>query len=283
VDAVHFNGLSGLDIWGYVGCLILLGRTLPTPSTVETLCAALTGQMPVAVTAGPGWWYGTEERRIRLAGGRTHALPGEVHADPTAEAIRRSICEAELIQAMGRGRGVNRTAENPLRIDLMTDVVLPVTVNELVGWSELRPARRDVMAARGVLLENAADMSTCFPDLWPTADAARQDRSRSVTNCYYRILYNSEMSHSSVAVSYRPEGAGQRPRHAIFDLSIISNPEAWLIHRLGALATCEVRQLDATAACIEPGPAAAAPNADGPGAPDTQLHPQQEEAINGTR
>jgi putative DNA primase/helicase len=237
----------------------------------------------VAAADGPGCWYGSVDRRIRLAGGGTHAVPGEVHADLTAEAIRWSICEAELIQAMGRGRGVNRTAENPLQIDLLTDVVLPVTVSELVDWEDLRPTRHDLMAARGVVLENAADMAACFPDLWPTADAARQDRSRSVTNCYYRILYNSEMSHSSVAVSYRPEGAGQRPRHAIFDLSIISNPKAWLIHRLGALATCEVRQLDATAACIEPAPAAAAPSADGPGTPDTQLHPQQEEAINGTR
>ena len=107
VDAVHFNGLSGLDRWGDVGGLIVLGRTLPAPATVEALCAALTGQMPIAAAEGSGWWYGTEERRIRLAGGRTHAVPGEVHADPTAEAIRWSICEAELIQAMGRGRGVN--------------------------------------------------------------------------------------------------------------------------------------------------------------------------------
>ena len=189
VDAVHFNGLSGLDRWGDVGGLIVLGRTLPAPATVEALCAALTGQMPVAAADGAGWWYGTEERRIRLAGGRTHAVPGEVHADPTAEAIRWSICEAELIQAMGRGRGVNRTAENPLQIDLLTDVVLPVTVAELVDWQDLRPARRDLMAARGVVLENAADMARLLPR--PVADnheAARKDAQRSGTNGYYRNL-----------------------------------------------------------------------------------------------
>ena len=107
--------------------------------------------MPIAAAEGPGWWYGTEERRIRLAGGRTHAVPGEVHADPTAEAIRWSICEAELIQAMGRGRGVNRTAENPLQIDLLTDVVLPVTVDELIDWHDLcaGPARPDGGARGG--------------------------------------------------------------------------------------------------------------------------------------
>ena len=76
VDAVHFNGLSGLDRWGDVGGLVVLGRTLPARATVEALCAALTGQMPTAAAAGAGWWYGTEERRIRLQGGRTYALPG---------------------------------------------------------------------------------------------------------------------------------------------------------------------------------------------------------------
>ena len=60
--------------------------------------------------------------------------------------MRWSICEGELIQAMGRGRGVNRTAATPLEIDLLTDVVLPVTVDALVPWSDLRPTRRDLMA-----------------------------------------------------------------------------------------------------------------------------------------
>lgn len=58
------------------------------------------------------------------------ALACEAHPDPTAEAIRWSICEAEVIQAIGRG--VNRTTATPLQIDPLTDVVLPVTVDELL-------------------------------------------------------------------------------------------------------------------------------------------------------
>jgi putative DNA primase/helicase len=240
VDSVHFNALSGMDRWGGVAGMVVLGRTLPAPVTVETLAIALTGRAPQSEASASAWWYGSVERRIRLAGRRSHAVQSEAHDDPVAEAIRWSICEGELIQAIGRGRGVNRSAADPLQIDLLTDVVLPVTVDELLDWQDLAPARRDIMASRGVVLDNAADMARCFPDLWESADAARQDRRRSVTNGYYRSLYNSQMSHSSALVIYQPEGAGQKPRRATFDLTLVPDPELWLAERLGALALCQV-------------------------------------------
>jgi putative DNA primase/helicase len=222
--------------------MVVLGRTLPAPRTVELNAMALTGRVPAPNPEDAGWWYPMVERRVRLAGDRTALLAMEEHADHIAEAVRWCICEGELIQAMGRGRGVNRTAATPLEIDLLTDVVLPVTVDALVPWSDLRPTRRDLMALTGIVLENAADMATCFPELWATAAAARQDRSRSVTNCYYGDLYNSQMSHSSAEVTYRPEGPGHRARTARVDLSRIPDPEAWLTNRLGPLASFEMRR-----------------------------------------
>ena len=115
VEAVHFNALSGLDRWGGIGGMIVLGRTLPAPRTVELIAMALTGRVPVPNPEDAGWWYPMAERRLRLAGDRTAPLAMEAHADPIAEAVRWSICEGELIQAMGRGRGVNRTADTVLR------------------------------------------------------------------------------------------------------------------------------------------------------------------------
>lgn len=46
-----------------------------------------------------------------------------------------------------------------LEIDLLTDVVLPVTVDELVPWSEFKPTRHDLIALAGIVLENAAGMA----------------------------------------------------------------------------------------------------------------------------
>jgi putative DNA primase/helicase len=257
VEAVHFNALSGLDRWGGIGGLVVLGRTLPAPRTVELIATALTGREPAPNPEDAGWWYPMVERRVRLAGDRTAPLAMEAHADAIAEAVRWSICEGELIQAMGRGRGVNRTAATPLEIDLLTDVVLPVSVDALVPWSDLRPTRRDLMALTGIVLENAADMAACFPELWSTAAAARQDRSRSVTNCYFRDLDNSQMSHSSAEVTYRPQGAGHRARSARVDLARIPDPEAWLTNRLGPLASFEMRAIAGADASV-PDPADAA-------------------------
>jgi putative DNA primase/helicase len=240
VEAVHFNALSGLDRWGGIGGMVILGRTLPAPRTVELLATALTGRVPVPNPEDAGWWYPMVERRVRLAADRSVPLAMEEHADPIAEAVRWSICEGELIQAMGRGRGVNRTAVTPLEIDLLTGVVLPVTVDELVPWSDLRPTRRDLMALSGIVLENAADMAACFPDLWSSREAAKKDGQRKGTNDYYRDLYNSRMSPSSVEVTYRPEGGGHRARTARVDLSCIPDPEAWLTNRLGPLAQCDI-------------------------------------------
>ena len=70
-------------------------------------------------------------RGIRMRDGTGREVEGNQHPDPRAEAVRWSICEAELIQTIGRGRGVNRTAANPLQIDILTNVCLPIEVDEV--------------------------------------------------------------------------------------------------------------------------------------------------------
>lgn len=240
LETAHFNALSGLDRWGRIAGMVIMGRTLPAPAAIAKLQIALTGRPPKEANDNQSWWYPLTERVIRRPNGRSRMVMGEHHPDPIAEAIRWNICEAELVQAMGRGRGVNRTAESPLQVDLLTDIVLPITADEVIDWADLVPSRTDMMAARGVVLDNAADRAKCFPDLWPNYEAARKDGQRTGTNCYYRIFYNSEMSRSSAAVTYRPEGSGQKKRSAMFNLELIPDPAKWLAERLGPLADCEV-------------------------------------------
>ena len=63
------------------------------------------------------------------------------------------------------------------------------------------------------------------------------------------------MSHSSALVIYQPEGAGQKPRRATFDLTLVPDPEPWLAERLGSLALCQIERPSnpGTAAAAESG------------------------------
>ena len=69
---------------------------------------------------------------------RLQAAPGGVqrflsegvrYPDPIAERITNRICEAEIIQVIGIGRGANRTADRPLEAIIPSDAVVPVPVD----------------------------------------------------------------------------------------------------------------------------------------------------------
>jgi putative DNA primase/helicase len=95
-----------------------------------------------------------------------------------AEAIRWQIAEGELVQAVGRARGVNRTAATPLSIDIMADVVLPITIDEVVPWEKVPAGAEVEMLVEGIALDSPSDMAKAWPKVWPTEEAAHGWRKR---------------------------------------------------------------------------------------------------------
>jgi putative DNA primase/helicase len=233
VQTTHHNAAAGIDDWKNVDQLQTFGRTAPGPHEVEYMAAALTGQaLPLSE---PGGWYSRESGGITMADGTGRPMIMDRHGHPVAEAVRWAICEGQLIQIIGRARGVNRTPADPCEIVLVTNVVLPIAVHEIVPWQA--PDRFDEMALRGAVLENAADMARAYPDLWESHDAARKARQRSGTNAYNSISIKAFVP---LLVSYRPVGRGQKDRKALFDQAVIGDPRTWLEDRLGPLAMYEV-------------------------------------------
>jgi putative DNA primase/helicase len=165
-----------------------------------------------------------------------------VHPDPVCEAIRWRICEGELMQAIGRARGVNRSADDPVDIDILADVCLPVTLNEFGIWQE--PSTLWESAAQGVVLTNRSDMVKCFPEIWPNGSAAR--RALEGFSASYAF---GEKSGSKFFIGlpikdfepvfYQPTGQGMQKRHGYFLLALVPDPRAWLEQRLGPLASFE--------------------------------------------
>ena len=224
VAVAHYNAIAGLDVYKDVRLLILVGRAQPGPEAVETIAGTLSGSMPAtAATGQQGFkWYPLVRRGIRLQDGSGVAVDGDQHPDPFAESVRKLITEAELVQALGRARAVNRTAQTPVDVDLLFDTVLPITVDEVSNWKD--PSLLLETAAEGVVLLSPVDMVRVWPTIWPNTRAADRTLAMAVPS-----LPGFER------FSYQLEGAKMKPRLAYFDLELIPDPRAWLEAQLGPL------------------------------------------------
>jgi hypothetical protein len=161
------------------------------------------------------------------------------------------------VQGAGRGRGVNRTAETPLDIDILADVVLPVTVNEVVQWEA--PSEAVEMEARdGIALTSPTDMAKAWPDIWETAERARWMLRRlgafigkmssarpagggslreQAVSSLLSIRGEPFIGKTPLAtLLYRHAAAGAHLAVAFFDPRRQPHPSAWLTEKLGALA-----------------------------------------------
>jgi hypothetical protein len=112
IEVKHFNDVSGLDLYRDVRLLIIVGRTAPGPRAMEALAAALSGRQPNLVNGEGFVWYPTIKRGISLLDGRGIETTGDQHPDQLVESRRWQVHEGELIQALGRGRGINLTERN---------------------------------------------------------------------------------------------------------------------------------------------------------------------------
>ncbi|TXN75481.1 hypothetical protein [Methylobacterium sp. WL8] len=239
----HFNNVAGLDQYRAVRGLIVVGRTLPSPVAVEALAGAVTGREADLIPAGE--WYPKPVRGLRTRDGKPVGLECETHPDPIADACRWQICEGELMQAIGRARGVNRTAADPLDIDIIANVVLPLTVDVAEAWN---PAGEETeMQVEGICLNSPADMTAAWPGVWPNTEIAKKWRQRreaepghTGTNPYKEDSYIGKCPR--VAFRYQRPGARQKWRTGAYDPAVVPDPRAWLESRLGPLSSFHIEE-----------------------------------------
>jgi putative DNA primase/helicase len=199
IETAHHNDVAGLDRWRGVGLLIVVGRTEPSPSAVEQLAEAITGR---AVQRLDGW-YGRRDAVRLMVSGRHVLAEADFHPNPVAEAVRWQICEGELVQIIGRARGVIRDETNPVDILVMTDVVLPVPVDAVID-DDLKPSPADMMLAEGgVAVVNPDDAAAIYPNLWPTRDAAKDAIQRDRCGTKGPLLGHSPISILCIYIIYR--------------------------------------------------------------------------------
>jgi hypothetical protein len=271
IEAAHFNAIEGIDRWRDVACLITIGRPLPAPDAVEQMAAALTGK-PISMPLQPPKRAGgrpqtmiEQEQAVRLKNGTDVTLTARVFDLPEAELIRQAVTEAAIVQAVGRARGVNRSAANPVEIwMILSDTIVPLALDSVAQFTDIEPNKIDVMIDRGLVPSWSADAAKLYPELWPTSQAARKAYSRdcldvvrnrrsSVTGSYkddaaaagprsvtgpYKYRYIRE-SHTPL-IRYQPKGPGQKSRIALIDPAQIAGAQARIEAALGKLAAFEL-------------------------------------------
>ena len=261
IEAAHFNAFEGIDRWKDVECLVAVGRPLPAPRAVEDMAAALTGK-PVTLPEYPhpsGRPQQMLETRlpIQLKNGTEWPLLCRVFGLPEAELIRQAVTEAQLVQAIGRARGVNRTASNPVEAWLiLDDTTVPIAVDAVVDFRDIEPGKIDLMIEQGLVPQWSIDAFKLYPGLWPTSQAARKAYQRdgldvarnrrngpikasTVTSPYRYIL--KRKCHSTRLIRYQPKarGGGATGRLALVDTAKMHDAKARLEAALGELAVLE--------------------------------------------
>ena len=251
IETAHFNALAGLDDFGDVRTAIIIGRTQPRPHVVEDLAGALTG-LVIERLADNEWYPARDAVRFKRTPGGIVPVVGETsgHQDDAAEMIRHRICEGEVEQAIGRARGVNRTAADPLDVYLLSDVALNIPVDTFLDPEDVTaPSPLDLMLGEGgIAFADGTAASAGYPSLWRNPNAAKVafHRQRSVTlpkedSSLGNVTLLDTDTTGLTALTFQKAGAGCKPQIAWFDPVSVPDPRPFIEANIGPLAFCEVR------------------------------------------
>ena len=123
--------------------------------------------------------YVTRPAGIRMRNGTSRTVRVLVHQDPKGELLRGAICDDELVQAIGRGRGINRGPANPLAVHILADVALPLVHDRIVPWDAVKPDLFQRMLLAGVAVSSPGDARQLHPSLLPEVAAAEKAFQRA--------------------------------------------------------------------------------------------------------
>jgi hypothetical protein len=262
----HFNAIRGMNSMKAARVLLVVGRPRPQVEAVEDLRGLITGEAPEPLLdehGAPARFFRSREVTAMGIDGKLvpHFLP--YHPDGLCDALLRTICQDEIVQAVGRARAVRRGADDPVLILILADEWMPIRVDGFVAWRDLWPGAWADMAGRGMIFGGATMAHKVYPDLFPTVDAAKQAISPKAGRGQplarfdpdqagidgVHILVGSPVGNVPLQyplplgrpIRFRVAGAkGGKVSRAWFNPAVIPDPKAWLETRLGALSFFEV-------------------------------------------
>lgn len=170
----------------------------------------------------------------RLGDGRAARFVPIAHSSPEGDLLRATICDDELIQSIGRGRGINRGPQDPLEVHVLADVALLLVHDEVTTWELSAPDLFQKMLLAGVAVDSPADATMLHPELFAGEKQAQKafERSGLKRQTSYKDPIR-EMSLKSAA--YRRAGRGRGWQRAWWVQGDSSDVEHLLKAHLGVL------------------------------------------------
>jgi hypothetical protein len=178
IAMAHFSDVRGKNKWQHYPIALLIGREEVTPWALEDMTRPFLADDPElliqSVNDEGHSTYVKQCRGRRMRDGTVVPIEVWVHPDPRCEALHEQIREAELLQALDRVRAIY----NHRTVYLLNELVLDVTYDDNLSWRDLKAGgtRFDLAferTDRTVFLDAPGEWSRCFPDLWPTRNAAK--------------------------------------------------------------------------------------------------------------
>ena len=154
--------------------MVMIGRPFPKSDDIQDMAAAITGK---PVIAGAPL---VQEGTVLSGELKGHVVKRRIFGTPEAEMARQAVCESAIEQAIGRVRGVNRSAANPVEVFLILDdtFVPGLDVDEVIDFGDIEPDAIDHMLARGWEPQMPADAAKLCPDLFTNRKAAQKAYER---------------------------------------------------------------------------------------------------------
>ncbi|MCB1782630.1 MAG: DEAD/DEAH box helicase family protein [Alphaproteobacteria bacterium] len=244
VALAHYNNIRGKNIYEGVACLIIASRLQPPVYSIEEKAEAAKQSIIDRIMPNKfgQFYYPERTLALRLADGSGQPVPRQrYHWDPMADALLQGSMVAEIIQAIGRGRGVNRTGKNPLAVDIITNIAMPITVNETMTHHELLSNRYDYMVMNGAMLCSPADQTTAYPGLFETPKSAPKYWENMSKNTPHTTIEEYTIAKwgelilrgANVPITHKVEyrshdKARGRAKTFLYNAQIISSPLDWL-------------------------------------------------------
>ena len=234
----HHGDISGDDDFGSFDLIIQIGGPFASAKVIAELATARSGR-PVEIA-----------RAVRapchavLEDGSRVKFERMAYTDPDAQAAHTGIYDAAFVQGgLGRGRGINRTAESPLQIVIYGNVPLPVPVVSVTRWRDSRPGLAEKLVLDRWIWGNAslaAQHSKRISSAAAFNSARRRLPDRDLIEAVRPIVAALPDAHSAVALKLR--GRGQRMTWVILPTADVPELHRLLERHHGGVVAWEVKQ-----------------------------------------